>query len=300
MKKYDVVILTEDRYVENSESDWFIQNVHLEDNLVKEALEKLKIKVTRKSWSDPDFDWSSTQYVVFRTTWDYFDRFDEFISWLDKVSKVTTPLNSENIIRWNIDKHYMLDLQKAGVHICETYFVEAGTTTRLKELHAQYKLNNFVLKPCISGGARHTYKIQPNQIDDYESIFQELIANEAMILQPFQHNIVSKGEVSLVVINGKYTHGVLKVAKEGDFRVQDDFGGSVHDYKASPEEISYAENVVKSCPEMPIYARVDVFLDNQNKLALAELELFEPELWFRNYSEAADELAKGIQQLIKS
>lgn len=300
MKKYDVVILTEDRYVDNSESDWFIQNVNLEDNLVKEALEKLGLNVTRKSWSDPNFDWSSARYIVFRTTWDYFDRFDEFISWLDKVSKVTTLLNSENIIRWNIDKHYMLDLQKAGVHICETYFVEAGAEATLKELHSQYQLNDFVLKPCISGGARHTYKIQANQIEDYESIFQELIANEAMMLQPFQHHIVSKGEVSLMVINGKYTHGVLKIAKKGDFRVQDDYGGSVHHYEASPEEITYAENVVKSCPEMPIYARVDVFLDNQNKLALAELELFEPELWFRNRPEAADELAKGIRQLIKS
>ena len=156
-----------------------------------------------------------------------------------------------------------------------------------------------MLKPCISGAARHTYKIHENEIDDYEAIFQELISEEAMILQPFQHNIVSKGEMSLMVMNGKYTHGILKIAKEGDFRVQDDYGGTVHDYVASPEEIAYAENAVKSCPEMPIYARVDVFLDNQNKLALAELELIEPELWFRNHPEAADELAKGIKQQIE-
>ena len=28
-------------------------------------------------------------------------------------------------------------------------------------------------------------------------------------------------------MNGIYTHAVLKKAKSGDFRVQDDFGGSV-------------------------------------------------------------------------
>lgn len=97
-----------------------------------------------------------------------------------------------------------------------------------------------------------------------------------------------------------YTHGILKIAKEGDFRVQDDYGGTVHDYQATAEEIAYAEHAVKSCPEMPVYARVDVFLDNQNRLALAELELIEPELWFRNHPEAADELAKGIAQLLNS
>jgi len=298
MNSFDVIILTDDRYVDHSSSNEYYQNVYLEDDLVKKALERLGLKVDRKSWSDPNFDWSTTHSVLFRTTWDYFDRFTEFSSWLNKVSTKTKLLNSEELIRWNIDKHYMLDLQKAGVHICETYFIEAETQVTLKELHEQYNLEDFVLKPCISGGARHTYKIHPNQIDQHESIFQELIVKEAMMLQPFQHNIVSKGELSLMVMNGNYTHGILKIAKEGDFRVQDDYGGSIYDYQASPEEIAYAENAVKSCPEMPIYARVDVFLDNQNRLALAELELIEPELWFRNHPDAADELAKGIHQLI--
>jgi len=36
------------------------------------------------------------------------------------------------------------------------------------------------------------------------------------------------------------------------------------------EEIVYSENAVKSCSKMPIYARVDVFLDDENKLALAK------------------------------
>lgn len=294
----DVVILTDDRYVDQTSTNVYYQNVYLEDGLVQKSLEHLGLKVDRKSWSDPHFDWSSTTYVLFRSTWDYFDRFAEFSVWLDNVSKVTTLLNSADLIRWNIDKHYLLDLQKQGVHICETYFVEAGTQSTLQELHQKYNLTSFVLKPCVSGAARHTYKIHPDEIDEHEALFQKLIAQEAMMLQPFQHNIVSKGELSLMVMNGSYTHGVLKIAKEGDFRVQDDYGGSVYAYQASPEEIAYAENAVKSCPEMPIYARVDVFLDNQNRLALAELELIEPELWFRNHPEAADELAKGIAELL--
>ena len=119
-----------------------------------------------------------------------------------------------------------------------------------------------------------------------------------MILQPFQHNIVVKGEISLIVINGKFTHAVLKIAKKGDFRVQDDFGGSVHNYTPTLLEINFAEKAVEACDELPIYARVDVFTDNNNNLALAELELIEPELWFRNNPRAADELAKGVLQLI--
>ena len=298
MKIYDVVILTDHRYINPKEIDIYTQNVLDEDNYVKVALEKIDLKVARLSWDDNSFDWSTTKYILFRSTWDYFDRYPEFSTWLNNVSKQTTLLNSENIIRWNIDKHYLQDLQKNGVHICESYFVETSETKTLQELATQHNLTNFVLKPCISGGGRHTYKINLKNIAEHEDVFSGLITKEAMILQPFQYNIVDKGEISLMVMNGKYTHAVLKIAKKGDFRVQDDFGGTVHKYTPTQSEIYFAENAVRACKEIPIYARVDVFTDNNSKLALAELELIEPELWFRNHPKAADELAKGIQQLI--
>lgn len=298
MKKYDVIILTDKRYVNPEKLDSYIQNVLDEDNYVKLALEKQDLKVIRLSWDDATFDWSTARYILFRSTWDYFDRFSEFSKWLNTVSNQTTLLNSEKIIHWNIDKHYLQDLQQNGVSICESYFIEKGTQSALKELSQKYNLKDFVLKPCVSGAARHTYKISSENITKYETVFSELIANEAMIIQPFQYNIVEKGEISLMIINGKFTHAVLKIAKPGDFRVQDDFGGSVHNYTPTQEEILFAENAIKACVELPIYARVDVFTDNNGKLAIAELELIEPELWFRNHPVAADELAKGIKQLI--
>jgi len=109
---------------------------------------------------------------------------------------------------------------------------------------------------------------------------------------------MTKGEYSFVVINGKYTHAVLKVAKPGDFRVQDDFGGTVHNHEATNEEIAFAENAVKACVEKPMYARVDVIFDNNNKLAISEIELIEPELWFRNHNDAATLLAREIKKMV--
>jgi len=296
---YDVVILTDRRYVNITEMSTYKQHVLDEDNYVKKALEKENLKVFRCSWDDPTFNWSSTQSVLFRTTWDYFDRFYEFSTWLNKVSTQTQLLNSERIIRWNLDKHYLLDLQKKGIAICESYFIEKGTKYSLKNLAETHNLNDFVLKPCVSGSARHTYRIHKETIFKHEKIFSQLIEKEAMILQPFQYNIIDKGEISIIIINGKFTHAVLKIAKKGDFRVQDDFGGAVHSYSPSQKEIDFAENAVKKCIEPPIYARVDLFTDNTNKLAIAELELIEPELWFRNHPKAANHLAKKIKKQLK-
>ena len=156
------------------------------------------------------------------------------------------------------------------------------------------------MKPCISGTARHTYKLNENNLDEHTLIFQELIANEAMMLQPFQHDIVKKGEISMVLIDGNFTHAVIKKAKPGEFRVQDDFGGQVTIYKPTSEEIIFAELVIRACPELPIYARVDIFTDNEGRIALSELELIEPELWFRFFPQASKILAKTIKVKLSS
>lgn len=296
----DIVILTDKRYLEDSKTNNYKHNVFYEDFLVQDALQNLGLKTLRHAWNDAHFDWSTTKSVLFRTTWDYFDKFPEFSIWLSKVSKQTTLFNSEGIIRWNLDKHYLLDLENKGVHIAKTHFIEQGTKTTLKALLNTLNWDESVLKPCISGAARHTYKLSTSNLSNYEPIFSELILNEAMMLQPFQHNIISKGEISMMVFNGHFTHAILKKAKSGDFRVQDDFGGTVHDYKPSGEEILFAENAVKACTELPIYARVDIFTDNDGQISLSELELIEPELWFRHFHKAAKILAKSLKHQIES
>ena len=122
MKKFDVVLLTENRYENPSEINDYIQNILTEDGLVQEALEKLGCKVFRTDWNNTDFDWCSTNLALFRTTWDYFYRFNEFKAWLEKVKDQTLLINCYDQLLWNLDKHYLLDLQKKGINIPPTYF----------------------------------------------------------------------------------------------------------------------------------------------------------------------------------
>lgn len=295
---YDFVLLTEARYENPKERDWYVDNILQEDELVQSALEKKGFKVGRYDWAG-DFDWAQTKNVIFRTTWDYFHRFDEFSKWLEATSQKTNLINSANIIRWNMDKNYMLDLQNSGINIPETVFVKKGSSHTLRSLYEQHNFSDTVLKPTFSGGARHTYLLNNNNIEEHESVLKELILNEDMMLQVFQENIVSQGEISMMLMGGKFTHAVIKKAKEGDFRVQDDFGGSVEEHKPTSAEIQFAEKAFDACPEKPLYGRADIFYDNNKELAIGELELIEPELWFRFCPEAADVLAEAITDSIK-
>lgn len=300
MKKYDLVILTQDIYVDPQEKDALTQNVLLEDQLVEEALQQKGLTTCRVNWDNTDFDWASAKALLFRATWDYFHRFKEFDAWLNKVKEVTELINPYEQIMWNIDKHYLTDLEQKGINIVPTLFIEPRETRTLQEVITASGWKNVILKPAISGGARHTYKLNEQNIAEHEAIFSQLIAEESMLLQPFLDNIIPKGEVSYMTFGGKFSHAILKIAKPGDFRVQDDFGGSVHAYAPNAEEIAFAEKCAAQCTPIPVYARVDVVWDNNNELALAEMEMIEPELWFRMDKNSAHLLADVILTHIES
>ena len=293
MKSFDFVILTDDRYV-LPPTDQYTQNIYQEDNLLKEALEARGKKVGRVSWSDVEFDWASTAAVIFRTTWDYFGRYEEWVNWLEQLKHKTQMINPYNTVRWNMDKHYLAELAAKGIHIPTTVYVEKGEQLSLKEISQQRAWEIMIIKPCFSASARHTYKVTSEYLDEHEALFAELISQEAMMVQEFQQDVIDRGEVSLMVMGGVFTHAVLKRAKSGDFRVQDDFGGTLEDYEPTPEEIEFSERAIAAVSPLPAYARVDLIRDNDDQLALIELELIEPELWFRRCPKAAQVLADHL------
>ncbi|MFA6456875.1 MAG: hypothetical protein WCW40_08645 [Bacteroidota bacterium] len=294
---YDITILTAEQYLNPLQPDWYVSQILQEDKLIQTALEQNGFRVHRIDWTNKRFDWSDTTAVLFRAVWDYTQRYEEFQKFLNTVSTQTTLINPLKTILWNLDKHYLHDLQRRGINIPKTVYIEKGTHTSLELLHKEWKFADSILKPVMSAGARHTYRLNPNNRAEHEKIFQQLISEEAMMLQPFLHSVMTHGEVTLMVIGGKYTHAVLKKTKPGDFRVQDDYGGTVHAYSPTQVEIDFAETTVAACTPMPVYARVDLLQDENGNPAVSELELIEPELWFRFYPSAADRLAEEIQKM---
>jgi glutathione synthase/RimK-type ligase-like ATP-grasp enzyme len=298
MKRFDITILTDHRYLEDQYADVYAQNVLDEDNLLKEALERLGYSVHRTNWDNDTFDWASTDYIFFRTTWDYFDRYEEFAPWLEDVCTKTKLINPKELIYWSLDKHYLNDLEQAGVRIPNTVFIEPSDSRSLSEAIEQLDWKEFILKPAISGAARHTYRFTKEESAKHEAIFSELIAKESMLIQEFQTQILTKGEVAFMVFGGKFSHAVLKKAKAGDFRVQDDFGGTIEIYHPNKEEIAFVEEAFAACEPVPVYARIDVIWDNDDQLCIGEIELIEPELWFRMDEKSADRCALATKQYI--
>jgi glutathione synthase/RimK-type ligase-like ATP-grasp enzyme len=294
----DIALLTDRRYEAHvaPEGDWYLGNILQDDRLLQTALRELGLSSVRVDWSRTDVAWSEFPCAVFRTTWDYFDRQDEFAAWIERVQSQTRLCNDARTIAWNMNKHYLADLAQAGIAIVPSRFVEVGTKLCLAELLDETHWPQAVIKPCVSGAARHTYRVQHSSAAAVEAIVQPLLETEAFLLQPFQQSILEQGEDSLMVFNGRFSHAVRKVAKPGDFRVQDDHGGTVHPLQPTVEQIELAERAMAACGPVPAYGRVDMVQVGRDRFAIMELELIEPELWLRFHPPAATAFAHAIAQ----
>ena len=294
----DITLLTCRAFYKPDNVTPYIQNILLEQELLKSALEAQGLKVDITYWDNPSYEWQQTKSVLFRTVWDYFERFDEFWDWLEQVKTKTRLINSYELIKWNIDKHYLRDLKNNDIQVVPTYFADKGNNISLQEIANLNDWKHIVIKPAISASAFNTYKITNDEIEQKEQLFHELLQTHDMLVQPFFPTISELGEASLMVFGGKFTHAILKKAKTGDFRVQDDFGGTVHDYNPTQKEIKFAEKVFQSCTSLPIYGRVDIVWDSNKHIYLSELEIIEPELWIRNRPESANKIAEAVNKIL--
>ncbi|MCC5926447.1 MAG: hypothetical protein JJU41_07785 [Bacteroidetes bacterium] len=297
-----IALLTDHRYAANEATpeNWYLANMLHDDALLSQALLRHGITSERVDWAKKNVDWSNYDLAVFRTTWDYYERMDEFVPWLDNIQKHTRLCNVAEIIRWNMDKHYLVDLQKKGIPVVPFHLLEKGEDVNLGAILEQYGWREAVIKPCVSGGARLTYRFNARNAREIQSCIEPWLTAEAFLVQPFVPSVQTLGEDSLMVFGGEYTHAVRKTPKTGDFRVQDDHGGTVRTSTPEPEQIDLAVRSMAACNPSPVYGRTDMVRMENGTWAVMELELLEPELWLRYHPESAQAFAGSLAKFAQT
>ncbi len=271
--------------------DW-----EVDDAPLHEALRARGVDLQRPAWDDPSFDWSSCDACLIRTTWDYTERCEEFVTWAERISALTQLHNSAEIVRWNTHKGYLRDLESNGLPIIPTRWLEAGSQVSVARELSVAGWTRAFLKPAIGATARETLRFDADEagVAAAESHLARVLSHEDMMLQPYLERVETTGEVSAIWIDGRITHCVRKVPVAGDYRVQDDFGAHDEPAAFTSEQRDLACRIVESVPGDLLYARVDFLESDDGDLLLTELEVVEPSLFFRHGPEAAEALADAL------
>ena len=96
-----------------------------DDAELVDALRQRGLNARWLSWDDPAT--LDADLVILRATWDYTERLDEFLAW---TSRVRNLLNAPDVVAWNSDKRYLLDLEAAGVPTVPSRFYAPDETVR--------------------------------------------------------------------------------------------------------------------------------------------------------------------------
>jgi len=269
-----------------------------DDVLLAQYLYSKGYQVHSAVWDDNTIDWTSFDCVIVRSPWDYFHKVDAFTAWLDlleeKRIKVFNPIS---VLRWNHDKSYLLRLRSEGVLIPQFYYCHKNQTYSLSEILHNHQWSKAVIKPSISGGAYKTWVVELATIEAHTADFEDLLLYRDVIIQKYAHEIVDRGEISMIYFNKKFSHAVCKKAKAGDFRVQSEHGGYHQSYTPDVSLLKDLDTILGLITDPLLYARIDGYLDDQGRFNLMELEFLEPLLFFDSDSGACHRFTAALSQM---
>ena len=264
------------------------------DELLIEPLAKYGWQTEFVSWRATNVDWNQFDVVVIRTPWDYQDDAAAFLKVLEDIEASSAILeNSLDIVRWNIDKQYLQDLEKKGIAIVPSLWREVLDKSELMSFFDHFDTQQIVLKPRISANADNTFWLTKAQAIAKAEQLVEVFSDKPFIIQSFVENVIKEGEYSLFYFDGQYSHAILKTPKEDDFRVQEEHGGRLKTIEPEACLVEAAKQALKAIDEMPLYARVD-FVRTTSGFALMEAELIEPSLYFNMDESSPVRFAKAF------
>ncbi len=250
-----------------------------EDALLSSILTEMNITHQIVPWSAPEVDWSAFTHVLIKSTWDYFDFYPQFLVWLDTLERLGVQvLNEVSTLRWNSSKTYLMEIESQGFPCIAGKILPKGSKPVLDQLHSELNADKLVVKPLVSGGAKHTFKVVRGKELGLEEKIQNLLQVEDFLVQPFIPEIEQVGEYSLIFFNEKLSHAVLKTPAAADFRVQHYYGGTIQTIVPSETLLAAAQALVDRFAKNTLYARVDG-VEIDGVFHLMELELIEPYLF---------------------
>lgn len=241
-----------------------------------------------------DCDWTEFDLAVLRSCWNYHLHDAEFTAWLRRTAAVVRVLNDLETVLWNKNKFYLRELQEQGIEIAPTIFVAAAEEIGPGSRAQIESWKKVVVKPAVSASAHDTYLVDSAKFPEADEL-RSLMRGQAFLVQQFIPEIQTEGEISFTYIDGCYSHAVRKKPAAGDFRVQQEHGGSAEAVSPSASLLEQVDAIANAVPHVrqSLYCRIDI-IERSGKPILMELELIEPEIYLTLAEGSAKRLAEAI------
>lgn len=274
----------------------------IDDSVLLQAFHARGLRPEVVRWDDPSVDWPAFDAVWLRSCWDYHKRYPDFVSWLHRAARDAVRfVNPAALVLKNAHKGYLLGLQAAGIPVPPLHLAPGGEPFDTARFLAGSGWPDTVIKPAVSASAYNTWRAGAVPVAESAARVDEMLASGDVILQRFVPEIGTRGEWSLIYIDGALSHAVRRLPPAGEFRSQLEFGAtlSVEPPSAAMAGVARAALASISDGEIPCMARLDLVESDEGPVVM-EVELIEPVLYFRQAAGAADRAIDALLRRVRA
>lgn len=271
----------------------FLGGLYADDALAARALNDRGYDVVPVVWNEP-FEVGAFDALVVRSPWDWYQHRRAFREFLGTLSDLAIPVfNAPALLTRFADKTYFRHLDALGLDTVPTAFFTPGDLGAVPRVLSERGWPRAVLKPSFTANAYGAVRFDAADAGSAVEHARRHPVDSEWMLQPYLDAVEREGEWSLVFFGGVFSHAARKRPGAGDFRVQAEHGGRSERATPPPHVLASATRVVQAAVPETLYARVDG-VDDGRTLRLMELEVVEPELFFRLCDEAPGRFADAL------
>lgn len=263
------------------------------DTLLARVLRAHGHHVEPAPWQGELMRLQAADLLLLRSNWDYHYDMPGFTAWLDQVEAAGMPIsNPIALVRWNLHKGYLFDLQTRGIRIPTTQVLAIGAAP--EAIFEQQGWVEAVIKPLAGASSHLVERVARSALPTWCEQVRPQRADGAWLIQEFRPEIQQTGEWSLVFLAGHFSHAVVKQPSAGEFQIKSQYTDQIRRVMPEASLLHQVEQVIAALPQVPLYARVDGILSDTGDFLLLELELNEPGLYFTFAPEQASRFAEII------
>ena len=253
-----------------------------------------------RRWREAAADWDDFDAVYIAATWDYPDDPCAFLEILERIDRSAAMLvNPLELVRWNIPKTYLRDLEERGAAIVPSRWYRRSDECALDDEFDAFGADRLIVKPVVSTNAHNTFALERDTEPSIREEIAQVFAERPFVVQPFMAAIQSEGEYSLFYIGDALSHAIRKVPKPDDFRVQEEHGAALQRVAPDADLCRVAGHVMGLLEPAPLYARCDFVRDAAGTYRVMELELIEPSLYLRMDEDAPMRFAHAFDRYVR-
>ncbi|MBM4414911.1 MAG: hypothetical protein FJ035_01270 [Chloroflexi bacterium] len=169
------------------------------------APEARGVQAQHSFWDGESQPFLTARAVILRSTWNYHHDLPRFRRWLSLLEAAGVPVwNPPALVRWNLDKRYLLELGRLGIPVVLTVALDTTSAEGVAAVMRDRRWPEAVVKPAKGASG---FAVRHVHFSEFTEDPPDLgMPDRPLLVQEYLPAVSEQGEVAFVFFAGMFSH----------------------------------------------------------------------------------------------